>query len=262
MKDAEALMERDDPKTAAQALNEVPSSAPEQPGAATPPPPPAEAVTPPPPPASDAAVPSPPPVSGSQPPTDAQPNQANQSQFLQDQFERNQLSSPHAHQRPTRKPGGPGPSKPEIGKAIGKGFLIKGAIVGVLLVVGFIFTRGTTSASALEVGDCFILGDDVEISRLETPDCTESHDSQVVGFVELEGPEAYPGRADPYWEEVFFQCEDAAFATMTNIDLLPQDVRVDFISPSEQGWDNGDRESICLIHAPGGLSGSFTSIPS
>ena len=254
-------MEQDDPKTAAQGSNEVPSSTPEQPGAQMPPPPPAGAANPPPPPASGAAEPPSPPPSGSQgPPTSAQ--EAKRDQFLQDQFERNQLSSPHAQQRPAQQPRSVRPSKPEIGKAFGKGILIKGAILGVLLVVGFIFTRGTTSASALEVGDCFILGDDVEISRLETPDCTESHDSQVVGFVELEGPEAYPGSADPYWEEVFFQCEDAAFATMTNIDLLPQDVRVDFISPSEQGWDNGDRESICMIHAPGGLSGSFTSIPS
>ena len=192
------------------------------------------------------------PLSGAPAPFAAHP-----TQFQQDQF-----STPHPHQPLNQQPPSAAPRQRGIGSAIGRGLLIKAGIFGVLLVVGLILARGTTSASALEVGDCFIRGDGVDITTLETPDCTEPHDSQVVGLVEVQGPEAYPGPADPYWEEVFFQCQLAAASTMVNIDFLPQDTQFDFFHPQERGWDRGDREVICVIHAAGGLSGSFTSTPS
>lgn len=150
------------------------------------------------------------------------------------------------------------PKKRSIGKALG----VKAGIFGVLALVGLVATRGTTSAAALEVGDCFVMSDSTEIARVETPDCSEAHDSQVVGIVEVASVGEYPGDTDPYWDNVSDQCSGVAFTTITNGDLLPVDARMELFTPSEAGWGDGERESICIIHSPSGLSGSFVGVNS
>ena len=66
----------------------------------------------------------------------------------------------------------------------------------------------------------------------------------------------------PYWDEVFAQCEEAAFATVVNGDALPDDVRLEMLTPLEGGWDRGDRGSICVIFSASGLNTSFTETES
>lgn len=137
------------------------------------------------------------------------------------------------------------------------GVIAKFGIAAVFLGGGFLLNLGTTSAEALDQGDCFVMSNEIEIDRVDTTDCNDPHDSQVVGVVNVAGPSAYPGNADPYWETVFARCDEIAFSVLTNFEAVPSDVRMELFTPLEPDWMRGERESICIMHSPSGLSGSF-----
>jgi hypothetical protein len=142
----------------------------------------------------------------------------------------------------------------------GLGFRGIGILVFVgLAIIGAIANSGTTAADELGAGDCFLMTDASEISRLDTPDCTEEHDSQIVAVVDVPQSGEYPGDFDPYWDQVYEECLIAADLTIQNWDNLPDDTVLDMLTPVESGWRLGDRESICYIHSPGGLLGSYVS---
>lgn len=137
--------------------------------------------------------------------------------------------------------------------------LIIGVVVAAVVVWSLISSRGTTSARALEPGVCFNLTDDTEIRRLETPSCDEPHDSQIMAeLVDLDGPDTYPNDFDPFWETAFESCVDEVTRTAVRTnELNTDDLLIDMFTPSEQGWEQGDREVLCFIHSPTGLDGSF-----
>ena len=125
------------------------------------------------------------------------------------------------------------------------------------LVVGAISNMGTTSADDLAAGDCFLMTDADEIDRLDTPDCGDEHDSQIVAVVEVQWSEEYPDDFSEYWGIVYERCLDEADRAITDATLLPLDSVLEMFTPVESGWDRGDRESVCYIHSPSGLNGSF-----
>ncbi len=139
------------------------------------------------------------------------------------------------------------------------GMHLAAKVVGFLVLGLFalIFLRGTTSATALETGDCFILPTADEISRVDSPTCAEPHDSQVIDSVEVPGPDAYPNELDPYWQAVLDQCEIRMLNLVINGDLLPEDTRLEILTPVEAGWNRGERETTCILHSPSGLQGSY-----
>jgi len=140
----------------------------------------------------------------------------------------------------------------------GLGFRGIGILVFIgLAVIGGIANRGTTSADELGAGDCFLMTDADEISRLDTPDCAEEHDSQILAVVDVPRSGEYPGDLDPYWDQVYDECLIAADLAIQNWDNLPEDTIMDMLTPVASGWAVGDRESICFIHSPGGLLGSY-----
>ncbi len=132
-------------------------------------------------------------------------------------------------------------------------------LVIVLAGVGFWVTQGTTSAEDLKAGDCFVMpAADEEFERLNTESCDSPHDGQIIAEVELDGPNEYPSETSDYWQSVFNACAQQADSLLTRLDELPADTELNFFSPVEQGWERmGDRKSLCYVHSPGGLQGSF-----
>lgn len=164
--------------------------------------------------------------------------------------------------------GGPNMTPIQGGASTGKGggfaigTVLKFGVAGLFLFGGWFGTRGTTSAEALEVGDCFIMTQATEIDRVDTPDCSEPHDAEVVGLVEVASTGDYPSELDSYWEQVYDACGAEMFANITNVDAMPDDTQFELFTPNEAGWNSGDRESICIVHSPSGLTGSVIATPS
>jgi len=134
--------------------------------------------------------------------------------------------------------------------------------IGLFVLFGWWSNRGTTTAEALEAGDCFLMTDAAEIDRLETPDCNEPHDSQIMGKFDVPSTSStYPDDNDPYWVTVYDRCVDRVDASIVRLAELPVDTTVEIFTPTESGWRMGDRESLCVIYSPGGLEGSFLGTP-
>lgn len=147
-----------------------------------------------------------------------------------------------------------------VAKGMGVGLVARLGIGAVVLGAGALFTLGSTSAEDLEAGDCFQMADTVEIERVDTPGCSEPHDSEVVGIVEIARAGAYPADSDPYWIDVLNACDDAAFSTIVNFEAAPQDATLEILTPVEAGWNAGDRETLCVVFSPSGLNGSLTGL--
>lgn len=148
-----------------------------------------------------------------------------------------------------------------VGKGVARR-LIFVPVIGAFMLFGWFTTRGTTEATDLQAGDCFLMPTEgEEFERLDTEDCTLPHDGQILAAVTIAGSDIYPGDFDAYWETVFEGCQDASSA-ITRFDQLPDDTQLNFFSPTEESWDMGDRESLCYLSSTSGLDGSFVATTS
>ena len=219
-------MNQDEPKTGLDAFNEVPSWYTE------PTPTPSQQMN---------AMPPPPPGAPKSPLASAQPSRGGNTGG-----QRAMSSAPASN----NGGGGSGAGGLVVG------LLMKFGLFGLLAGGGWFLTLGTTAAQSLETGDCFVMPTELEIERVDSTSCSDTHDAQVIGHVTVNGPAEYPGFNDPYWITVLDQCEDLALSTMTNIDLLPFDAQIEIFTPLEPEWNQGERESVCNVWSPTGLNGS------
>lgn len=136
---------------------------------------------------------------------------------------------------------------------------IRHALGGVLASSLFLLVAcgpGEGSVFALDVGTCF---DDPEqtqgIQEVELVPCDEPHDNEVFATFDLDGEE-YPGGP---------RVEDAALAGCTEAFPEPvaerfrdTDLVIGVLTPSEDSWEDGDREVVCFLSSPDGmLTGSL-----
>lgn len=79
--------------------------------------------------------------------------------------------------------------------------------------------------------------------------CTEPHDFEVIGEVVLP-PGPYPGD-DAVYTEALQTCEPV-FETYVGIDYASSIWWLNSFTPTETGWDKGDRSATCLVFQFGG----------
>jgi len=131
------------------------------------------------------------------------------------------------------------------------GILIFG--VGALVLMALI--RGSGAVSSIDAGDCFQDPGAGEISRLDTVECTETHDFEAIGRVQLDdGP--YPGDIGIVVgavERCLTLFEPYVGAPFDETELL-----VDAFVPTPQSWDDGDRDALCVVFQ---ADGAFNPVP-
>jgi len=147
------------------------------------------------------------------------------------------------------------------GPVVGGGLrrLIGIPIFLVIAAVGWIANYGTTVAEDLVTGDCFVMPAAEEFERLDTESCDAPHDGQIIGVVNIPGPALWPDidALDPYWFDVMDACQERFNVGLIRTEALPADLEMFFFFPTPEGWQAGDRESLCYIYSTGGLDGSF-----
>lgn len=90
-----------------------------------------------------------------------------------------------------------------------------------------------------------------------TVDCDEPHRYEVYGVGTIDGPRAFPGQ-DEVDAAARQECYEL-FAPNVGYDaaLLPDDVKVLYLNPSESSWnDQDDREVECLLVFDGDRRGA------
>ena len=112
--------------------------------------------------------------------------------------------------------------------------------------------EGETSVFDLEVGTCFNVADD-DASSFETVPavpCDEAHEYEVFALVEHEAgaDEEYPGD-DEIDEFAFEECE-GEFEGYVGSDYAESIYYINYLTPSEDTWEEGDREVVCVLYDP------------
>jgi hypothetical protein len=129
-------------------------------------------------------------------------------------------------------------------------------LAGALLGLTLAFTAcSSTPANDLEAGDCIedegALNDAVSGEDVNTIDCGESHQFQIIGKFDVDDQDDYPGESD-LQDEGREECTGEIFQDFVGIEYNESSIYADNpLYPSEDSWDNGDRTIICVAYEPG-----------
>jgi hypothetical protein len=120
----------------------------------------------------------------------------------------------------------------------------------VFAVFGFGFVAaqldGSEPIDQLVVGDCFDAGDAAEVYSVPVVDCNELHSSELYATVEVAGfDSAYPGD-DVLYDWVNARCEEQ-FSDYVGEPYEDSRYWIEVYFPTEDGWDEGDRNSLCTV---------------
>jgi hypothetical protein len=125
--------------------------------------------------------------------------------------------------------------------------------VGLLVIVGGIaavdYLGGSRSITDMGVGDCFDVAEpDVEtIGDVTQRECTEPHQYEMYYVGDLPDGE-YPSQADiNVWLEA--NCLPA-FDAYVGIDYQSSALFALHLTPTEDGWNDGDHSVQCALHDP------------
>jgi hypothetical protein len=113
---------------------------------------------------------------------------------------------------------------------------------------GFIAAQldGTEPIDQLAVGDCFDAGDSAEVYSVPVVDCNELHSSELYATVEVTAFDStYPGE-DALYDWVNARCE-GRFSAYVGEPYEDSRYWIEVFYPTEDGWDEGDRNSLCTV---------------
>lgn len=117
---------------------------------------------------------------------------------------------------------------------------------------GQIVGEGEVGVMELRAGDCFNDPVDTEdvVYDVDAVPCTESHDNEVFAVQSLAGAfssSTFPGD-DALWVYSYEQCSGSVFEAYVGSPYLDSALDVFTFTPSEQSWEDGDREYLCVLY--------------
>jgi hypothetical protein len=107
---------------------------------------------------------------------------------------------------------------------------------------------GHVSLDGLRPGDCFSAGEETEISDVDGVRCTDSHAYEVFAVADYEA-DVYPSTREQSDAAFGATCLQP-FEEYVGIPYRESELYASMITPSEEGWNGGDREFICYLHQP------------
>jgi hypothetical protein len=115
---------------------------------------------------------------------------------------------------------------------------------------GALSTAGNVTVDELRVGDCFNAGEfseaEVEVSDVDGVPCDEPHTFEVFAVANY-GGDTYPG-TDAQFQAAFGEVCIPPFEGYVGIPYADSVLWASAITPTEEGWNDGDREFICHLH--------------
>lgn len=102
----------------------------------------------------------------------------------------------------------------------------------------------TKSVFELEVGDCIAEAEQGIVDQVGIVPCDEPHEAEVY-FTEDMTDSSFPGE-DAVLEFVQDECIPA-FEEFVGADFATSELDIFPLTPTEQTWDSGDREVICMV---------------
>lgn len=114
---------------------------------------------------------------------------------------------------------------------------------------GELVSAGDLDVMALQVGDCFDDPEELDevVFDVAAVPCAEPHDNEVYSLVPITafGP-AYPG--DTALQDFSYEaCTAEPFSQYVGSDYFDSALEVFTFTPTEESWDDGDREVVCVL---------------
>lgn len=116
---------------------------------------------------------------------------------------------------------------------------------------GEVVSPGQLDVMTLQVGDCFNDPEELEqvVYDVSAVPCSELHDNEVFAVAPLTSAfgDSYPGEAtlDEYTYEV---CSGRLFDSYVGASYADSSLEVFSFSPTEESWNDGDREFVCALY--------------
>lgn len=114
---------------------------------------------------------------------------------------------------------------------------------------GEIVAGGDLDVMTIQVGDCFDDPDETGVVyNLDAVPCSQAHDNEVFASVPLTGVwSEYPGQSvvESYAYE---QCSGSRFDEFVGTPYFDSSLDVFTLTPTQESWDQGDREIICALY--------------
>lgn len=138
---------------------------------------------------------------------------------------------------------------------------LSGAAAGLfLLAAAGAACSSDESVENAEVGECIESLDDLtggDVTEIPETECTEDHEAEIIFLYEHEGDDDdYPG-AEELAAEANEECQGDVFEDYTGTPYEDSAILVNSLYPSEESWENGDRESICIAYTSEEVDVSF-----
>lgn len=120
--------------------------------------------------------------------------------------------------------------------------------------------EGEQDVFSIEIGDC--LNDQSaqeEVTSVPIVDCSEPHDAEVFARTDSTSS-SFPG-ADALFAELDAFCQGDAYTTFVGIPFAESVYYTSGYIPTDESWDNGDRELLCtIIDENGQVTGSLKGV--
>jgi Septum formation len=117
---------------------------------------------------------------------------------------------------------------------------------------GELLEAGDVDVFELRVGDCLSgFADDAQVSTIHAVPCGEEHTDEIYAEVPIpdgDGDGEYPGD-DAIVELANTGCYDR-FAEFIGLSWEDSELDFGFLAPTEQSWEEGDRQVLCLVGDP------------
>ena len=130
---------------------------------------------------------------------------------------------------------------------------LTGAAAGLtLLAAGAVACSSDESVFNAEVGECIESLSDLSgnISELPETECNEDHEGEIFFLFEHEGDDDdFPG-SDELQEEAAEDCAGDEFEDYIGVPYSDTTIEISMVTPSEESWGDGDRETICIAFVP------------
>jgi hypothetical protein len=113
---------------------------------------------------------------------------------------------------------------------------------------GSLSSAGNVGVDDLRAGDCFNSGDEEEISDVDGVPCSQAHEYEVFLVTSWEGTGTFP--PDSQLDAIFFEVCEPSFTSYVGEPYETSAIYATMISPSEESWNDGGREFICVLYDP------------
>jgi hypothetical protein len=116
---------------------------------------------------------------------------------------------------------------------------------------GSIVEAGDLDVMSLQVGDCFDDADNLDevVFEVAAVPCTGAHDNEVFSLQSLGASfgDTYPGE-DALSEYTYGVCSGTTFDSYVGSSYVDSSLEVFTFTPTQDSWDDGDREFVCALY--------------